>query len=320
MVKENSLFNTLCKLSTINILILMITWASPVLSYCPQEETRMKAIIAFCVENGVLEYIREKIKTTPVEIDPFPHLVIEEILPETLYEACQRFWPDKYHFYSKGFPHHGPVNRLHICTNLGAIDHSSLNSEQKMFWRTFGEVVANHYIKPLITEKLLAFISYKFPKLDSQQVSEVKELFNFYPFHYDSLLIDNSNYFIVPHVDGIKTFAQCLLYFPDDDDHQDLGTKFFKGPPFKEGQYHSCVAALRLAKHVRYKKNTLVAFLQSPTSWHSADISPYPDKNYLRKMFLMTIRNSPEAVNQIYKLSTPTTKEYYKDFNQLNPR
>lgn len=303
------------------VLSITITlWISPVFCTVPQQRHQMEEIVAFCVENGVFDHIQEKIESTPVLTYPFPHFVIEGILPEDLYEACQQFWPDKNCFYSKGFPHHGPVTRLHICTNLGTIEHSSLNSEQKMFWRAFGEIVANHYIKPLVTKKLLDFINYKFPQLNSQQINELKQDFEFYPFHYDSLLIDNSEYFIAPHVDGVKTFAQCLLYFPDDDDHQELGTKFFEGPPFKEGHYNDCISKLRLSKHVRYKRNTLVVFLQSPTSWHSADVSPYPDRNYLRKMFLLTIRTSPEAVNKIYNLSETLTDWYFKDFNQINPR
>ncbi|MCB1110526.1 MAG: hypothetical protein KDK64_06050 [Chlamydiia bacterium] len=300
--------------------IYLIFCASLLFCSSAQAKDRMEEIVSLCVGEDVLDYIREKIEKTPVEESPFPHFIIEDILPETLYEAGQSFWPHPNCFYAKGFPHHGPVHRLHVCTSLGSIEHSSLTPEQKMFWRTFGEVVVNHYMKPLIAQKLLNYIHYKFPGATPEQLNALKKSFEFYPFHYDSLLIDDANYFIDPHVDGVKTFAQCLLYFPEDNDHQDLGTKFFRGPPFRKGHYNSCVAALKLEKHVRYKRNTLVVFLQSPTSWHSADTSPYPDTHYLRKMFLMTLRTSPEAVNQIYNLQETLTDWYYQDFNQVNPR
>ena len=45
------------------------------------------------LRRGPLEHIREKIEKTPVEEVSFPHFIIEDILPETLHEAGQYFWP-----------------------------------------------------------------------------------------------------------------------------------------------------------------------------------------------------------------------------------
>ncbi len=279
-----------------------------------------KKIISFCVERQVKEYIEEKVNSAEILTDPFPHLVINNILPEGLYEIASKYWPDYDHFKGAGA-------RKKIYTTSGCIEATNIIEEKKIFWRTFGEVVVKHYLKPLIIKKFTPYIDWKFPSSSEEELLEIQEKLFFYSYRYDSLVTDNSRYQIHPHIDGIRTFIQAIIYFPPDDLHQELGTVFYKGSAHKRPLCEHKGSAIMEhngdlvpVKQVDYLPNTLVAFLQSPVSWHGSNPG-YQDNNYLRRTYFLDIRLSPEAMQKIYHENPSLLPKYYlHDFNMISPQ
>ncbi|MCB1110525.1 MAG: hypothetical protein KDK64_06045 [Chlamydiia bacterium] len=276
-----------------------------------------REIIGFCVEHHVKQHIEKKLASAQVLTDPFPHIVIEGILPERLYNIASDYWPGFTHFKGAG-------NRKKIYTTYGCIEKTNIIEEKRVFWRTFGEVVVKHYLKPLITQKFMSYLDWKFPVSSEEELQETIKDLTFYPYHYDCLVTDLPSYEIKPHIDGIKTFIQAIIYFPKDSNHQDLGTVLYKGSPHKRPLSEQKGSAIMEhngdlvpVKQVAYKPNTLVAFIQSPVSWHSKSVSSHPDQNYLRRSYFLDIRLSPESMQKIYQDETSLAKYYLDDFNTL---
>jgi len=279
-----------------------------------------KQIISFCVERQIKEYIEEKVNSAEISTDPFPHLVINDILPERLYKIASKYWPGYDHF--KGA---GP--RKKIYTTSGCIEATNIIDEKRIFWRTFGEVVVKHYLKPLIIKKFTPYLDWKFPSSSEEELLEIQKDLSFYPYRYDSLVTDSPRYQIHPHIDGIRTFIQAIIYFPPDDLHQELGTVLYKGSAHKRllsEQKGSAIMEhngdLVPVKQVDYLPNTLIAFLQSPVSWHG-NCPGYQNSNYLRRTYFLDIRLSPEAMQKIYHEDSAVLSKYYlHDFNMLLPQ
>ena len=283
----------------------------------PEKE---KQIINFCVEKGVKKYIERKVDSAKVSIEPFPYIIIDEILPQSLYALALDYWPGFDHFRGAG------GSRKKIYTTYGCIEKTNIIEEKRIFWRTFGEVVIKHYLKPLIIEKFKPYIGWKFPLSSEEELKEIKRNLSFYPYHYDCIVVDPPGYRIAPHIDGIKTFIQAIIYFPKDDDHQELGTVLYKGSshkkPLNEQKGNAIIEHnndLVPAKKIAYKPNTFIAFLQSPVSWHSTNPVANPDIHYLRRTYFLDIRLSPEAMQKIYREESPLSEIYLHDFSTLFP-
>lgn len=61
----------------------------------------VSALSAFCRESSPIidlgrakSYIDEKLATAVIDSDPFPHVIIRDILPPELYQDLEFFWPE----------------------------------------------------------------------------------------------------------------------------------------------------------------------------------------------------------------------------------
>ncbi len=227
----------------------------------------------------VKAHIDAKMKQARVEEHPFPHIVIEGIFPEQLYKHIQSKWPAKEEFVRGG-------QRNILPATNGCIESSTLTTEQKVFWTLFGEIIVNKYIKPQLIEKLLPYIGMKH-RLSGLEPSQVNYFTDFSNLRQDCLVEDDCNYSIAAHIDQLNIFAALLIYLPSDTDHQDMGTTFYSGPPNPDPNNIYRAPALKFAKRIPYKPNTLVVFLQSPISWHAVEATRHT--NYRRKLYMAPI-------------------------------
>ncbi len=114
------------------------------------------------------EHIDRKFAEAIVDDDPYPHLIIQGILPEALYEQMQFFWPS-----SNVFDHQHRVNR-HLYVTQGCAEQRNLTPDQMLFWRIFGEVVMG-YIKEQVKLSLMPFLNWKFPSASGEQLEKIKK-------------------------------------------------------------------------------------------------------------------------------------------------
>jgi hypothetical protein len=253
------------------------------------------------------DYVVAKINAAKVETEPFPHIVIENIFPDDFYNKLQSYWPA-----SKEFV--GGTRKI-LPVTQGCIELTTLPTDQKVFWRSFGEILVHKYIKPNLIKKLQPFLVQKF-KMPSDYVLDHSSDFTNYKI---DMLTEDKDYAIPAHVDQLNVFAACLIYMPNDDQHSHYGTEFCEGKPSNDPNslYISKGSYLPTLKKIPYKPNTLVCFLQTPSAWHQ--VRANNDKNYTRKMFIAPINFSSDFMERMYTgiYARTAADDYFWDHKYL---
>ncbi len=256
--------------------------------------------------HGMQEHLQKKIAEAEIIEDPFPHIVIENLFPQDFYNYALSQWPSNQHFVGQ-----------RIATNFGCIEGTGLNTNQKVFWRMFGETIVNRYIKPAIIERLKSYLHLK-PQLANFPIEKLNPLTDFANLRQDSIVDVDENYYLGVHCDQLNIFSAVLIYFPEDANHPELGTTlYYPNPnPSLNIPYSN---NFTFAKRIYFKPNTMHVMLQTPFSWHGADRSPYPG-SYLRHFFFSPIFFSPEFMKRHYGSDYNRTMadDYFFDHRFLN--
>lgn len=254
-------------------------------------------------------YIDEKLDEAVVEVDPFPHIIVRDILPPDLYQKVQAHWPDPSIFTPSRSP-----QRRHLYVTKGCAEaRKELPPSEALFWRTFGEIVVK-YIKVKVIERLTPFLCYKFPDASEEELESIRKKMTFFDSRRDSLMVDFAGYSIGRHVDQAYLLAGMLIYCPEDEQHLEFGTSFYEAingetsidvgtsPP------HLRLNSFRLVKTAPYAPNTLVVFMQNPKGWHG--VEPLNDPSYMRKTYLCSICLDPDYAEELY------SEKIYKKYGQ----
>lgn len=252
----------------------------------------------------IKQHIDARFAESYVDVNPSPNIVITNILPSELYVSLLENWPSV-----SAFPSKALRKRISV-TFKDPKELSMLASSQKELWVPFGETVVNKYIKEKLVEAFLPFLPYKFPDADLEQLEYIYNHIELLNNGFDALNQDIPGYAIGPHVDPVVTFIAFLIYLPLDDKHSDRGTCLYKA---KDRELISSdVAFLQrrqctTAKRLPFLPNTLVAFLQTPLSWHGVERSK--DSEYIRKTYHCLISLSNKCLKEFYGLNTSKENE-----------
>ncbi len=279
--------------------------------FAVKDAVRVREEIAYCTDSKIQKHIIEKLRSARVITDPFPHLIVENFLPEELYQHALESFPEHSLFKLQ------ESSRQFLWTNHGCLKGSSLSLSDQAFWQAFGEVTVNHFTKPILIDKFMPFLNVKFQTKDPQELEKIKQGLDFWEHRQDGLVSYLAKTQVEPHIDDHNIFVRALLYFPEDDEHQEVGTTLYSGPPAKPSQKCPKEGEIHPVKKVPYKRNTLFVFLHSPISWHSVASHEYPEEDYLRRLFLATISLSPESIEKLYGESVPFSALdlYFLDYN-----
>jgi hypothetical protein len=246
----------------------------------------------------VKTHIDNKLKNAKVELDPFPHIIIHDILPDQLYQDLLSHWPDNNAFDTSNNQYR---RRLPVTNGCAEARKDKISEMQINFWRTFGEIIAK-YIKSNVIELLLPYLNLRFPHADQERLTYIRDHMRFFHGRRDGLVIDFEGYELGPHIDNIYFFAAVLLYCPSDTQHLDCGTAFYNSihtgidnhsvqPDWKRTDFH-------LQKIAPFAPNTLVVVMQTPSAWHGVEKMHYP--SYVRKMYLTDIYIDFDYLKELY--------------------
>lgn len=251
--------------------------------------------LVFSNDSSILfSFLKEKIEQSKVQTQPFPFIIIEDFLPESLLEDALRFFPKIDQVKNYGFPICGADGRWCLPINTINEELSGINAS---FWVNFNDTISN--LGPIIANKFLDFIDIKFQLIDQDEIENIRKSIKFSNCTAQGVLYCQSQGKLTPHFDPLKKFVQLMLYLPDDDVHEKYGTKLFYGSPGKDfNNKHLHNNDLVEARILPFRKNTLVLLMQSPLSWHSAE--GYEDENYIRKAYFTSINLDTDSTDQYY--------------------
>lgn len=231
----------------------------------------------------VEQHVIDQIASAPLRAEPYPHLYLESVFPESFYRSLRRHWPGSSSLVSLGDT--GRVtagahsDRFVMAFSPPEIDR--LPQDQRDFWREFHSWFLGERLLRMLLEKFNPYIHERF----GSTVGRCS-------FGVDSLLVrDRVNYKLGPHTDAPHKLLSLLFYCPDDDSMKHLGTSIYTpieagfrcpgGPHYRHDRFNK-------VRTMEYRPNSLFAFFKTDTSFHG--VEPLTDSGVQRDLLLYDVR------------------------------
>jgi hypothetical protein len=112
-----------------------------------KEACDVARITVFSEPDRVLEHVRRAVNEASLDMEPFPHIVVDPVLPDDAYDALVGAVPPP------AFFEHLPVNRqeLSVPTELAPL-------RSRRLWGFFASTVVAEALVPVVTRKFLGVL------------------------------------------------------------------------------------------------------------------------------------------------------------------
>lgn len=223
---------------------------------------RFEAIIR---QSPIAEHVRRAIANAPITDEPFPHCVIDDLLPLDYYHALIEALPPAKLFADCA----GPPQQLAVPFDVGPRYSIEV-------WRHMAQVVADGVLKPALLEKfqepLTNWLREALPVLGEQPLDHLRVTAS-----DGRILVRRPGDRIPPHRDPKWGLITCLVYLAREGDDERWGTQLFNVDQDEEAAgarpYWISEARCQLASEVAFRPNRALVFLNTLGA-HGARISP----------------------------------------------
>ena len=223
------------------------------------------------ISSSVTDTVVYNLLNTGIRHYPFPHFFVEDFFPSSFYKAIIDNLPEPEDFLpiedTGRVAGYKKTDRYVIPLDSG--NSKKIPSKIRTFWTGLTDILQD----PRFCQTLLS----KFEPYLKQRFGVNLEDIRFYS---DILLIkDRSNYSLSPHTDTKKRVLILIIYLPESDELQDLGTSIYipKDPKFEcPGGPHHDPKAFNRVYTAPYKPNGALCFLKTANSFHGVEPNPYP--------------------------------------------
>ena len=213
-----------------------------------------------------LTYVTERLRTSRVLQDPYPHYYLEDVFPIEYYQSLLRHLPDS-----------SVYDNLFAVTSL-KLDHfrhrdqrdlnegwtEMLPDDIKGFWVDFNRWFMGPELAQTVLRTFAEPMRERFGDDDSWPEVSVEAQF----------IRHRAGYFLGPHSDLYTKLVVVLLYLAPDDSLAHLGTSLYrpKDPTFTcPDSKHYSFDDFTTVKTAPYKPNSLLAFMRSDRSFHGLE-------------------------------------------------
>jgi hypothetical protein len=225
--------------------------------------------------------IEVRIARAPIRIKPFPHIIVDDVLPGAVWQSLDKYWPTAEQLRASNYFQR---NQLRIAA-LAA----STQGHEQQFWAALRQVVTpmgravRHRLARHLAEKFRPLIGPNWHrKLGKAPFSE-----------NDALLAEyNGVVDLVPHIDHARVVVNGFVYLDDPDQptpEPRRGTMLYRSLGFAWPSNTSIPstirdAFLREAGEIGWQDNRLFAYVNGPWSFHGV---PRHDLGAARRRLLM---------------------------------
>jgi hypothetical protein len=246
-------------------------------------------------------HVRQAIASAPVHSEPFPHIVIENLLPEPLHDAVIKGIPPLELFAD------GPPNKQRVVVPLRF---APLFSRQ--VWTFLVDVVVDRIMAPQLVEKfgepLRDWLRSSWPTLDADGQLAFKS-------SDGRILLRRRGYLIPPHRDPKWGFLACLVYLVRPGDSETWGTQLFEVESDEEARgaapHWIRAEQCRQVKSVPFRRNSALVFLNSKGAHGAqipADAQPADLERYL---YQFRIGPTQDCASKLMALLPDERKDYW---------
>src|SRR5271169_3134588 len=219
-----------------------------------------------------LAYVIERLRTSEVTLEPFPHYYLENVFPDEYYQALLSYLPGS-NVYQTLFD----VSSLKL-DNFRYRDQRDLNEgwtdtlchELRSFWNDFNDWFLSSQLAESVLDSFAEALSARVGEKQSWPTVSVEA----------QLIRHRAGYFLKPHSDLHTKLVVLLVYLAADDSAAHLGTSLYrpKDPGFGcPNSTHYPFEDFVRVKTVPYKPNSLLGFVRSDVSFHG--VEPLSEKD-----------------------------------------
>lgn len=263
-----------------------------------EQDGALERLERLLADPHITAHVRRAIAAAPLRLHPFPHAVVDGLLPPDLYDALLDGIPPEELFADEPFN----KQELHIPLVVGP-------AWAVRVWRFIATVVAKRDITPAVLEKfeqpVTEWVHRHWPDVEWSALEKKTS--------GGRLMLRGRGYRIPPHRDPKWGFITCLMYLARPGDSEQWGTRFYTVEQDDEARgakpHWIDPARCRLVEDVAFRPNRLLVFVNSEGA-HGAEIADdAPDD--LRR-FTFQFRIGPAAPAMAHLLSRlPEDKRDY---------
>jgi hypothetical protein len=213
-----------------------------------------------------LEHVAERLRSSEVVAEPYPHYYLENVFPEDYYRELLRHLPES-----------AAYENLFEVTDY-KLDHfrhrdqrdlreghaSTLPDGVGEFWERFNEWFLGPEMAKAVLASFAGPMSARFGGEESWPAVSIEA----------QLIRHRAGYFLGPHSDLYTKLVVLLIYLAPDDTAAHLGTSLYrpKRPGFTchDSKHHPFEDFVRV-KTAPYRPNSLLAFVRSDVSFHGVE-------------------------------------------------
>jgi hypothetical protein len=239
---------------------------------------------------AVVDHASRALTSARLELQPFPHVVVDDLWPDSFYDALLRGVPPSELFANR------PVNKRRLVVPFE--------------WApVYSRKVWDFFVYEVL-DKLAPIIVQKFEKplkewLASQWGRDGKELLESVQYQSTDgrLLLRSRGYIIPPHRDPKWGFITCLMYLARPSDSERLGTQLYSVSDDVDAPHVSAYwikpESCRLEKDVPFRRNSMLMLLNSHGA-HGARIPEDTEPADLERcLYQFRIGPSPQSIHQL---------------------
>ena len=215
----------------------------------------------------IVEHVRRRIADAEVQLDPFPHFVTTDLLPDAAYEEILANWPPQELAKTKNW---AARRELPVAARLDELPETIRPTWKKVDeWTQVARDLVRKKLQPYLADKLV-------PLFGRRRAREMSLVTRRGPAAYLATYTGALSLFT--HVDHPHLLTNSFLYVNERSvEEPELGTVLYQSyglaipsntmklPQQWEERY------LRRAKTVPYARNPLLSYINTPSAFHGVD-------------------------------------------------
>src|SRR5688572_18333796 len=222
-----------------------------------QQRDRVAALPDLLDEERIKAHVARAIAGAELQREPFEHIVVDGILPPSLYELLLSAMPPE-----PFFQDHDPIKQdMHFPITFGPTLATTV-------WNFVDGVLARRVIQPAVLERFHEPLQGHF---DTVFGPSFRDRANALPQLSSGgrLMLRRAGYHLNPHRDPKRSLLTCLLYLARPGDSEAHGTQLFRVIGDHEANYKQTYypeadgQRCELAEVVAFRPNRMLAFLNS---------------------------------------------------------
>lgn len=252
---------------------------------------------------AIAAHVRSAMLAAPLHLDPFPHMVVDQVWPEPFYKALLTGLPPYELFADR------PRNKQRLVVPF---DWAPIYSSR--VWDFLIEDVLDPIVTPIVVEKfrkpLGDWLLENWPLPVEDPVSQV---------HFHStdgrILLRGRGYLIPPHRDPKWGLVTCLLYLARPGDSENWGTQLYSVESDVEAPsvaaYWIKADRCQLQKDVPFRRNSMLLFLNSHGA-HGAHIPPDAEPAQLQRyMYQFRVGPNQASIRELMRMLPPERQSFW---------